>query len=39
MLKSGRKSFYKDDGTVYNLATGKAEQLSPPAKEQLPLPH
>lgn len=32
MLKSGRKSFYKDDGTVYNLATGKAEPLSPPAK-------
>ncbi len=32
MLESGRKSFYKDDGTVYNLATGKAELLSPPAK-------
>ena len=32
MLKSGRKSFYKDDGTVYNLATGKAEPLSPPAE-------
>jgi 3-hydroxyacyl-CoA dehydrogenase len=32
MLKSGRKFFYKDDGTVYNLATGKAEPLSPPAK-------
>jgi 3-hydroxyacyl-CoA dehydrogenase len=32
MLESGRKSFYKDDGTVYNLATGKAEDLTPPAK-------
>lgn len=32
MLQSGRKSFYKDDGTVYNLATGKVEDLSPPAK-------
>ena len=32
MLKSGRKSFYKDDGTVYNLATGNAESLTPPAK-------
>jgi len=31
MLKSGRKSFYKDDGTVYNLSTGKAEELTPPA--------
>jgi 3-hydroxyacyl-CoA dehydrogenase len=32
MLKSGRKSFYKDDGSVYNLATGKVDQLTPPAK-------
>jgi 3-hydroxyacyl-CoA dehydrogenase len=32
MLESGRNSFYKDDGTVYNLATGKAEPLSPPAQ-------
>jgi 3-hydroxyacyl-CoA dehydrogenase len=32
MLESGRTSFYKDDGTVYNLATGKAEELTPPAK-------
>jgi 3-hydroxyacyl-CoA dehydrogenase len=32
MLKSGRKSFYKDDGTVYNLAAGKVEELTPPAK-------
>ncbi|MEX2436423.1 MAG: 3-hydroxyacyl-CoA dehydrogenase family protein, partial [Balneolaceae bacterium] len=32
MLKSGRKSFYKNDGTVYNLASGKAEPLSPPAQ-------
>ena len=32
MLKSGRSSFYKDDGTVYNLATGKADKLTPPAR-------
>jgi len=32
MLDSGRDSFYKNDGTVYNLATGKVDQLSPPAK-------
>jgi 3-hydroxyacyl-CoA dehydrogenase len=32
MLGGGRKSFYKDDGTVYNLVTGKAEDLTPPAK-------
>jgi 3-hydroxyacyl-CoA dehydrogenase len=32
MLKSGRKSFYKDDGSVYNLATGEVDQLTPPAK-------
>lgn len=32
MLESGRKSFYKDDGSVYNLATGKVDQLTPPAK-------
>src|SRR6056297_304953 len=31
MLDSGRKSFYEDDGTVYNLASGKAEELTPPA--------
>ena len=32
MLENGRSSFYKDDGTVYNLATGKAEEFTPPAK-------
>ncbi|MEX0661322.1 MAG: 3-hydroxyacyl-CoA dehydrogenase/enoyl-CoA hydratase family protein [Balneolaceae bacterium] len=32
MLESGRDSFYKEDGTVYNLATGKVDQLTPPAK-------
>lgn len=32
MLKSGRKSFYSDDGTVYNLTTGTIEKLTPPAK-------
>jgi 3-hydroxyacyl-CoA dehydrogenase len=32
MLDSGRDMFYKDDGTVYNLATGEIDQLSPPAK-------
>lgn len=31
MLNSGRKSFYSD-GTVFNLSTGKAELLSPPAQ-------
>jgi 3-hydroxyacyl-CoA dehydrogenase len=32
-LESGRKQFYdKDKGTVYNLASGKVEDLSPPAK-------
>ncbi|MEX0904802.1 MAG: 3-hydroxyacyl-CoA dehydrogenase/enoyl-CoA hydratase family protein [Balneolaceae bacterium] len=31
MLESGRESFYQD-GTVYNLITGEAEPLSPPAK-------
>lgn len=31
MLDSGRQSFY-EDGTVYNLATGKVESLSPPAE-------
>ncbi|MCC5907276.1 MAG: 3-hydroxyacyl-CoA dehydrogenase/enoyl-CoA hydratase family protein [Balneolaceae bacterium] len=35
MLQSGRESFYKDDGTVYNLASGKAELLTPPAKGSL----
>ncbi len=32
MLKSGRSSFYKDEGTVYNLVTGKSDELTPPAK-------
>jgi len=33
MLESGRTSFYsKEEGTVYNLATGDAEELTPPAK-------
>ena len=32
MLKSGRISFYKDDGSVYNLASGEVDQLTPPAK-------
>jgi 3-hydroxyacyl-CoA dehydrogenase len=32
MLDSGRDTFYKTDGTVYNLATGKVDQLSPTAK-------
>ena len=33
MLESGREQFYdKADGTVYNLATGNVEQLSPAAK-------
>src|SRR6056297_2473484 len=32
MLDSGRDTFYKNDGTVYNLATGEIDQLSPPAK-------
>lgn len=31
MLASGRDSFYKD-GTVYNLVTGEAESIPPPAK-------
>ena len=31
MLDSGRDTFYKNDGTVYNLATGEIDQLSPPA--------
>lgn len=36
MLESGRDTFYdKEEGTVYNLATGEAEQLSPPAKGAL----
>lgn len=36
MLDSGREQFYeKDKGTVYNLATGEAEPLSPPAKGAL----
>ncbi|MGM0547495.1 MAG: 3-hydroxyacyl-CoA dehydrogenase/enoyl-CoA hydratase family protein [Bacteroidota bacterium] len=33
MLESGRDQFYdKEKGTVYNLATGEIEELSPPAK-------
>ncbi|MEX2601729.1 MAG: 3-hydroxyacyl-CoA dehydrogenase/enoyl-CoA hydratase family protein [Balneolaceae bacterium] len=32
MLDNGRNSFYQN-GTVYNLATGKAEPLSPPAAD------
>lgn len=33
MLNSDREQFYdKDQGTVYNLATGEVEPLSPPAK-------
>lgn len=33
MLESGRETFYDDEnGTIYNLATGQAELLSPPAK-------
>src|SRR6056297_1544134 len=32
MLEIGRKSFYKKYGTFYNLATGKAEDLTTPAK-------
>lgn len=36
MLESGRESFYdREEGTVYNLATGKAEPLSPPAQGAL----
>lgn len=33
MLEDGRTNFYdKEEGTVYNLATGEAEALSPPAE-------
>ncbi|NGP88523.1 3-hydroxyacyl-CoA dehydrogenase/enoyl-CoA hydratase family protein [Fodinibius halophilus] len=33
MLESGRKKFYDyEEGTVYNLATGDVESLSPPAE-------
>ncbi|CAN5295633.1 3-hydroxyacyl-CoA dehydrogenase/enoyl-CoA hydratase family protein [soil metagenome] len=35
MLDSGRDSFYKSDGTVYNLATGEIDELTPPAKESV----
>lgn len=36
MLESGRSQFYdKEEGTVYNLATGEVESLSPPAKGAL----
>lgn len=34
MIDSGRDSFY-DNGTVYNLATGDIEDLSPPAESAL----
>jgi 3-hydroxyacyl-CoA dehydrogenase len=33
MLENGRNQFYdKGEGTVYNLATGEVEELSPPAE-------
>ncbi|TYP94743.1 3-hydroxyacyl-CoA dehydrogenase [Fodinibius salinus] len=33
MLEKGRNQFYdQNEGTVYNLATGEVEQLSPPAQ-------
>jgi len=36
MLEGGREQFYdKQEGTVYNLATGQAEPLSPPAEGAL----
>ncbi len=36
MLESGRENFYdKEKGTVYNLATGEEEPLSPPAEGAL----
>ncbi len=36
MLDSGRQTFYdKEEGTVYNLATGEVEKLSPPAKHAI----
>ncbi len=35
MLDSGRDSFYKNDGTVYNLATGEVDKLTPPAKNAI----
>jgi 3-hydroxyacyl-CoA dehydrogenase len=34
MLDSGRESFY-ENGTIYNLATGEIEKLSPPAGDAL----
>jgi len=34
MLDSGRERYY-ENGTVYNLATGKVEKLSPPAREAI----
>ncbi|MGD8748201.1 MAG: 3-hydroxyacyl-CoA dehydrogenase NAD-binding domain-containing protein [Balneolaceae bacterium] len=38
MLDSGRKNFYdKEEGTVYNLATGRVEQLTPPAEGTIQL--
>ncbi|MFH5884615.1 3-hydroxyacyl-CoA dehydrogenase/enoyl-CoA hydratase family protein [Halalkalibaculum sp. DA3122] len=40
MLESGREQFYdKDEGTVYNLATGAIEPLSPPAEGALKVAH
>jgi len=36
MLENGRESFYnRDKGTVYNLATGDVDPLSPPAKNSV----
>lgn len=34
MLDNGRDSFYKD-GTVYNLTTGNADSITPPAKDAI----
>jgi 3-hydroxyacyl-CoA dehydrogenase len=40
MLESGRESFYdREDGTVYNLVTEKAEPLSPPAHNAITIPN
>lgn len=35
MLRSGRESFYHDDGTVYNLVTGTVNKLTPPARDAI----
>ncbi len=35
MLKSGRKSFYGDDGTVYNLVSGAADTFTAPARDAI----